>query len=556
MMTSNHPGAAVLLQTWVACGLREVVVSPGSRNAPLVIAAQAHPELQLVTALDERSAAHVALGLALKTGRPAAVISTSGTAAVNHGPALAEAFFSGIPLVSITADRPVSARGTAPGQMVHQTDLFRSHTLLSLEIDELELTAEAIVDIAHQGWRAAQRGPVHVNLPFEEPLYELSNPPASDAQIKLPLEEEEVQPMPEALQDALSCHDPKVLVHIGALPLGGADARMVESLEERFGLIVDAFAVAGTDAEGSTARWLAGWDEHDVASPQAIVTVGLPPMNKHFRARVKAWGIPHYHIGTGAAADFFDSPVAHWKTSPTAGLTELIEAVPHVNAYAQAWSVRKAQLDALTAQLQTDRWVDFEVFRWLAHHVPNGSSVHFANSTSARYAQWFGWQGNRLHANRGVAGIDGCLSTAVGDAMQAPQERTFLISGDAAWLYDANGLMVRPRPANLKIIVINNGGGNIFRWLDGPGKTGLLEAHFEAGFAQDLSGSAKQLGLAYSLAVDWDSLADGFDQWLNNAGPALLEIRTPGEASADYLKGQLARLSDAMNRMNPNNESI
>ena len=140
--------------------------------------------------------------------------------------------------------------------------------------------------------------------------------------------------------------------------------------------------------------------------------------------------------------------------------------------------------------------------------------------------------------------------------MQAPQERTYLISGDAAWLYDANGLMVRPRPANLKIIVINNGGGNIFRWLDGPAKTGLLEAHFEAGFAQDLSGSAKQLGLAYSLAVDWDSLAEGFDQWLNNAEPGLLEIRTPGEASADYLKGQLAQLSDAMDRMNPNNESI
>ena len=119
MLTTDHLGASVLLKTWVACGLREVVVSPGSRNAPLVIAANAHPEIRLVTALDERSAAHMALGMALSTNRPAAVVSTSGTAAINHGPALAEAYFSGIPLLSVTADRSVASRPTGPGQYVH-----------------------------------------------------------------------------------------------------------------------------------------------------------------------------------------------------------------------------------------------------------------------------------------------------------------------------------------------------------------------------------------------------------------------------------------------------
>lgn len=513
--------------------------------------------MRIITALDERSAAHVALGLALKTGRPAAVISTSGTAAVNHGPALAEAFFSRIPLVSVTADRPVSARQTAPGQMVYQTDLFQSHTVLSLEINELERSTEAIATLAQKAWQAAEQGPVHVNLPFEEPLYDQVNNASLDLLTERPERTKApLHPMPDALQDALSCHDPRILVHIGALPLGGLDAKVVEALEERFGLMVDVFALAGTDAEASAARWLAGWDELKDEAPQAIVTVGLPPMDKRFRACVKAWGISHYHIGLGTAANFFGAPVTHWRTAPAAGLTELIEAVPHVNAYAQRWSVRKAQLDAVTAQLQTDEWVDFEVFRWLSDRLPVPSSIHFANSTSARYAQWFRWQGNRLHANRGVAGIDGCLSTAVGDAMQMPEVPTFLISGDAAWLYDANGLMVRPRPANLKAVVINNGGGNIFRWLDGPAKTGLLEAHFEAGFAQDLSGSAQQLGLAYSVAEDWESLAEGFDQWLNNAQPSLLEIRTPGKASADYLKSKRAQMSAAMNRLNPNIDSI
>ena len=171
MLTTDHLGASVLLKTWVACGLRDVVVSPGSRNAPLVIAANAHPEIRLVTALDERSAGHIALGMALSTRRPAAVVSTSGTAAVNHGPALAEAYFSGVPLLSVTADRPVAARPTGPGQFVRQTNLFAAHTVLSLEVDEATQGESDIEQQALAAWTATAKGPVHVNVPFEEPLY-------------------------------------------------------------------------------------------------------------------------------------------------------------------------------------------------------------------------------------------------------------------------------------------------------------------------------------------------------------------------------------------------
>lgn len=552
MVWSNHPGASVLMQTWVECGLREVVISPGSRNAPLVIAACAHPELRVITALDERAAAHVALGLALKTNRPAAVVCTSGTAAVNHGPAIAEAFFSHVPLLSVTADRAISARSSGPGQMVHQTDLFRNHTVASLEIDEASADALSIEGAALTAWEAAQHGPVHVNVPFEEPLYGTEaierngHTFSKPAEVPMPT----MPPMPEGLIDALSCHSPRVLVHIGGLPLTTIQETVISELEERFGLIVDGFACAQQEAESCTMRWLCGWDEACAATfePQAIVTVGLPPMDKKFRAALKAWNAPHYHLGTEDAWDMFGSLSGHWKASVEPALNALIEAVPPVNSYAQQWSVRKAQLEAVTAQATTTEWVDFEVYRWLARHLPEAASVHFANSTSARYAQWFDWKGNRLHANRGVAGIDGCLSTAVGDALQTPSMPTFLISGDAAWLYDSNGLLVEPRPEAFKAIVMNNGGGNIFRWLDGPAESGLLERHFEAPFAANVSGSAVQLGLHYTAATDWDSLSKGFDNWLNNDAPGLLEIQTPGAASAAYMKAMLERISTAMNR--------
>lgn len=550
MLTTDHLGASVLLKTWVACGLRDVVVSPGSRNAPLVIAADAHPEIRLVTALDERAAAHIALGMALSTGRPAAVVSTSGTAAINHGPAIAEAYFSSTPLLCVTADRSVVSRPTGPGQFVHQTNLFATHAVLSLEVDEATQGAAEIEQQALVAWKATARGPVHVNVPLEEPLYGTTE--ATPSSVSIPTVEHEPVPMPEALLDALSCHDPRVLLHIGTLREGALSEAMVGALEQGFGLVVDAFACASSDAESSTMRWMCGWDGSCAESlaPQAIVTVGLPPMDKTFRAQLSQWNVPHFHLGVEVHAwNMFGAPAHRWTIAPEKGLAELIDAVPAFNAYAQSWSVRKSQLEVADAATHGTEWVDYEVYRWLAAQLPAGSRIHFANSTSARYAQWFDWKGSTLHANRGVAGIDGCLSTAVGDALQNESAQTVLISGDAAWLYDANGLHVNPRPSSLKVIVINNGGGNIFRWLKGPEESGLLEAHFEAGFAADVSASARQLGLHYACVSGWDALNGAFTSWLNNEAPGLLEIQTPGAASAAFLASKLARISEAMKRI-------
>lgn len=278
--------------------------------------------------------------------------------------------------------------------------------------------------------------------------------------------------------------------------------------------------------------------------PDVILTIGLPPMDKKFRALLTDWKAAHWHIGTEHHTwDMFGSFAGAWRIAPQHALQELVHSMPGFNGYAQRWQLRKDRLERAEAELIRSReersWVDFEVYAWLAEALPLNSQLHFANSTSARYAQWFDWKNRRLHANRGVAGIDGCLSTAVGDAFSQPDVPTVLITGDAAWLYDVNGLHVSPRPHNLKIIVLNNGGGNIFRWLDGPESSGWLEEHFEAGFAQSMEGSARQLGLAYAVARNWETLQKAFDGWVNNSGPCLLEIQTPGQASAAYLKARL-----------------
>ena len=178
--SSSHRAASVLAAVLAEQGIRHAVVSPGSRNAPLVLALHLQPDIDVHVSIDERAAAHHALGMALATWTPVPVVCTSGTAALNHGPALAEAFHARVPLLSVTADRPPGVAGRGHGQTIHQTDIHRAHTVHRDVLDASVMNDEALVAAARQAIRASlhggpggSAGPVHLNVPFEEPLYEL-----------------------------------------------------------------------------------------------------------------------------------------------------------------------------------------------------------------------------------------------------------------------------------------------------------------------------------------------------------------------------------------------
>lgn len=566
MRTTDHAGAISVLSTLVECGLEDVVISPGSRNAPLVIAAHSL-QLNITVALDERAAAHVALGMALRSRRPAAVISTSGTAAINHGPALAEAFFSSIPLISLTADRPGSEKRSGAGQSVSQRGLFDAHVLKSWEIDEEEMTVATMVANSRAAWTVACQGPIHINLPFAEPLYDQAEWQKSNLEVSGNEwdglgdkwgEAKKHDEMPEALRDFMCVHDPRVLVIAGSMAFSFEDPLALNhedwrEMSNRTALFVEAMSGAkGHESEGCAQRLLAGWgqESEERLKPQIVLTMGSPPLDKKLRNTITDWKIPHWHIGTETHEwDVFGTRQGTWCINPNVAMREMIEALPAFVSYAQDWNVFRDQVmrrhDHLM-NLTEKSWVDATVFHWLSNHLAPQAAVHLANSTSVRYAQWNDWGNRYVHANRGVAGIDGCLSTAVGDALKHPDQRIVLLSGDAAWLYDQNGLQVRPVPQNLNIIVINNGGGNIFRWLDGPESTGTLEPYFEAPFAADVSGSARQLGLDYFCAKSWATLEENFQKWDNNPAPGLLEIKTNGAHSATFLKEHMIQLAQSM----------
>lgn len=547
MRTSDHPAAHELLATWQSLGLKHVIVSPGSRSAPFVLAADALG-LKITVVLDERSAAHIALGMALKSGVPCCAITTSGTAALNHGPAMAEAFYMGVPLISLTADRPAAKRNTGPGQMVVQTDVFADHSICSMELDELTMSSAEIRGAASEAWLQAQQGPVHINVPFEEPLYgmcdlEAAGMPkpmirAGDSDISV-LEDALI--MPDDLVDLFSTHDPKVLVLLGAIPEFSRTSPALEDLNERAAVFANAFGpIRGGNVEPNAMSMLLGLGEAELTAlkPDVIISFGLPPMDKKWREQLTNWEVPHWHMGTEIHDwDMFGSKAGSWQISVADGIQQLVDALPGFNSYAGQWNVQSDRAAASASKFAFDwpnQWTDWHIYQRLSRMLGAESSVHFANSTSARYAQWFDWGRRTLHANRGAAGIDGCLSTAVGDALANPARSVVLLTGDAAWLYDKNGLAVRPIPTNIKIIVINNGGGNIFRWIDGPKDESVLEHYFESPFAESMEGSALQLGVAYAVAENWQQFDESFDSWYNNDGPSLLEIKTKGIEAAGF----------------------
>ena len=515
MLTSEHAAARWLAADLAAMGLRYAVVSPGSRNAPLVLAFHHHPDIELVVAVDERAAAHMALGMALRTRVPAAAISTSGTAAVNFGPALAEAFYQGVPLIVLTADRPVAAIDRGHGQTVRQSHLFAAHTVYEATLDAGVLDEAALRGQIAEAWKAAARGPVHLNVPFEEPLYGVVEAEADAPQVVMPVSEVQREVAPIAPAD-------RVLVLLGPAP---HEERRRVPADWPFEVIADAFS-GFFGVEASADRWMRS---QVGAFPEVVVTVGGPPMSKALRNAVPAT-TRHVHVGPGAWDVWgrlehvqVEDPMA-WLTALAAGRQRQTSVKPRVEVPLE---------DALS---------DAAVVAAVGQTAPVSAAVHLANSTVARYAQLVEWRARRVHANRGVAGIDGCMSTAVGEALAHPDEEVVVVTGDLAFLYDLNGLWVDPEPRNVRVVVIDNGGGGIFRWLKGPAESGLLTRYFEGGECRtDASGGRRSLeaaaasvGAACRTARTAKGVRAGLE-WLfaggTRGGVKVLVVETDGAAS-------------------------
>jgi 2-succinyl-5-enolpyruvyl-6-hydroxy-3-cyclohexene-1-carboxylate synthase len=540
-------------------GLTTVVFSPGSRNAPLIRTFTAVSGIRCLSVADERSAAHFALGVALTTGRPVAVACTSGTAALNYAPAVAEAYYQHLPLLVLTADRPAEWIDQGDGQAIRQENLYANYVKRYFRYPQHVTDEEDmnhIMHLANEAYESAllpEPGPVHINFPFTDPLYgfepDLTTPPRI-----MQIVEEVPSPAPsfvETLAERWNKSGKKMIL-TGMMPAGHALADILRPFAEDPSVILLTETTSNLDQENT----LAGIDkvvstlteeEASAFAPDLLITAGGHVVSKMIKRFLRDHPPQeHWHLSpSGTAMDTFQALTQVIRSTPETFFSRFMPLTRRgTGDYAAWWRQRdRRSAERHQAFLQRAPFSDLKAFDCLLRELPAGITLHLANSTPVRYSQLFPVKNRfRYHSNRGVSGIDGCLSTAAGAALDA-QEETVLITGDIAFFYDQNGLWHNHLSDKLKIILINNGGGGIFRFIEGPDSTDNLDL-FETPHNLTARHVAALHGIPYLKAADEKSLLQGVRNLFASPGPAILEVFTPREKNGEVLREYFRSLKE------------
>lgn len=561
-VSSEKEEVKILIEVLVNKGIKQMVLSPGSRNAPLIMACMREEELQHFVILDERSAAFFALGLAQQSGKPVALACTSGTALLNYAPAVAEAYYQRIPLIVLSADRPEEWIDQDDSQTIRQdgvlANLVKASYRLPAEIcrEEDRWFANRIVNDAVNCALKGRRGPVHINVPLREPLYGLrSYVPETSRTIRYVdtapvLEQAEIKVL---AQQWTVC--PKVMILAGC---HAPDSRLKKALArlsalKNVVLLTETLSNAGNDRGiGTIDRVLSALpeDKRKEYAPELLVTFGGPLISKQIKSFLRTYP-PEEHWSIDRSehpADTFQAMTVQVNLEAEDFFPALGDEIQDTveSDYAARWQERKEEAGQIhTAYVEAAPWCDLKAFSVLLPSLPAGSRLQVANSTPVRYAQLFEYsQVERMDGNRGTSGIDGSTSTAAGAAV-AFQGMTVLITGDMGFLYDSNALWNPYLPARMKIIVMKNGGGSIFRFIPGPSELEELEECFETVQEVNVEGFARIHGLNYYRAGGVEELETVLPAfWYEQDRPALLEIVTPRRENARLLKGYFESLKN------------
>ena len=571
-------------------GITDVVLSPGSRSAPLTLAFARHPAFagRVRVVPDERAAAFIALGMAQATRRPVVLVCTSGSAGLNYAPAVAEAFFQQIPLLILTADRPPEWIDQLDGQTIRQQNLYGRHAkgAFDFPVDtthpDAKWFSERIINEAINLSRAAPAGPVQVNVPLREPIYPKAGEEIGYSDdVKLIRETNNVLRLtPDAIKELSTAFDSysKILFVFGQqqgqlyqtlLHKGWCDY----ILEERMGAVFIGDVISNVnngnfghddgffDVTHCLPDIILTGSSEEVKTelkPELLITAGLSLVSKSLKQFLRQYAPQeHWHIQlAGEVADTFKSLTRIIRTEPAEAIVMLMETITpeHLlsdnlqnarGAYRLSWdevSAKSRQFLLSENNLIYNPTV-FGEFTSLARclkKLPQTTALHLANSMAVRYANILGnWPGVQaeVFCNRGTSGIDGCTSTAVGAALAQPQRPVVLLTGDVAFFYDRNAFWHNYPLPNLRVVLFNNHGGGIFRIIDGPRQQPELDEFFETHQALTAENTAKDFNLRYFPVSSFDELDSALPVFFAaETGAAILEIFTDSKTNAAFFE--------------------
>ncbi|GAB3956176.1 2-succinyl-5-enolpyruvyl-6-hydroxy-3-cyclohexene-1-carboxylic-acid synthase [Spirosoma harenae] len=563
-------------------GITDVVVSPGSRSAPLTLAVARHPHLRVRVLADERSAGFVALGIAQQRQQPVAVICTSGSAVYNLAPAVTEAFFQQVPLLLLTADRPHEWLYQQDGQTIDQVAIFGNQVKRSYDLPadythpDARWAIDRSVNEAISLTRLSPAGPVHINVPLREPFYPSNDETMVPERVRV-IETLAASPTlsPDTWHRLYAEWDrsERILIAVGQFPHHPALLAVLNRITEEWGVPVigeissnlptnDRF-ITHTDTFLSNIST----EQANELRPDLLVTLGNSFLTRNLKTFFRQHPAQrHWHIQptVDRITDSFQRLSTLIPAEPIAFLEKLFADIDYQRflqgddadestSYFDHWQNldrQAARLVDLVLSKPDQAITDWSAMQVVLESLPKNSQLHLANSMPVRYANLCGVseeQAIQVWSNRGVSGIDGCLSTAVGAAMATDQLVT-VIMGDVAFFYDRNALWSNPVPPNLRIIVLNNDGGHIFRMIDGPSRQPELETYFETPHGYTARRTAEDATISYRVCTTLENLRSLLPDFFQSGNQAkLLEISTDKRMNQEQFASYKALLKKSGN---------
>lgn len=554
------PLAQQLIQLCKAKDILHVVISPGSRNAPLTIGFSNHPKIKTYSIVDERCAAFFALGIAQQLQKPVAIVCTSGSALLNYYPAIAEAYYSRVPLVVISADRPKYLIDVGDGQTIRQEKVFDNHILFSANLKELEGIEDKTVSenqyLINTAINTAveKNGPVHINVPFAEPLYETQDSFSEEISVISPVEisnildEKEFNTFSKIWSTAK-----KRMILIGVNPPNKIEQEFLDNLG------TDSATVVFTESTSNThhSNFFPGIDkiitplttsDFKDLQPDVLLTIGGLVVSKKIKAFLRTYQPKaHYHVGQNDAFNTFFCLTHHFKISENVFFNSFLNSISSIESnYQKKWLlVKDYRAIRHKNYFKNLPFSDFVAFKNIIEKLPSNIVMHLSNSSTIRYIQLFD---NDKHiaqyCNRGTSGIDGSTSTAIGHAIVS-EKQNLLITGDLSFFYDSNALWNNYIPKSFRIILINNSGGGIFRILPGDKESSNFETYFETPHNLSAEHLCKMYGFEYYSVSNETSLENQLESFFQlSDAPKLLEVFTPRKLNDTLLIDYFKFISD------------
>lgn len=558
MEQSIKKGVQQLIEVLENNNIKNVIISPGSRNAPLSVTFGRSDKFNTYVIPDERSAAFFALGMAEINEKPSVLICTSGSAVLNYAPAVSEAFYRSIPLIIISADRPLAWTDQGDGQTIRQENVLKNHVVSFESLIENPNSEEDFwwnsrkinnaIALAKQ-----ESSPIHFNFPFHEPLYKTEEIQKSERltsktkylNTSNSLSDQDWNELIEIWNSS-----PKKLIIVGQktpnaqlnqllgdLTKDSSTAILVENTSN----IVHPKFIHCIDRTYNSLEKIAETE----FQPDLLITLGDAVVSKKVKAYLRNFK-PKFHWRINPFFEQMDTfqSLSHSIPMHAGKFFEQLMSQPlkfNLSRYGEQWKMLDFQIQDLHSEyLLKTKYSDLAVFNFLLDTIPENSHLHLANSSVVRYAQLFDpIKSIRYYANRGTSGIDGSTSTAVGASVADKDSLHTFISGDISAFYDSNAFWNHHIGSNFRMFVINNGGGGIFKIIPGPDTVQERDEFFVAKQSFSIEYICKAFDINYMKSESLEEIDQQIDQFYShwdNKRPVLMEVFTPHDENDKVLK--------------------